>query len=205
MAVAGEPVEVVDDEGRVLDIVPRSVMRRRSLTHRSTYVAVIGQDLEPPPSAGLLAALDNAAGEYSETERLDMLRRRGLGGHSRLVVHQRAGWKDVNPSYWDIAFGGVCGVGETWLESACRELVEEAGLTTPLIDLGSGRYTDDHTDIVARCFVAATEDEPTCPDGEVIELDVIRLGRLDEWLSGRPVCPDSVALLGPILRSIGRL
>jgi 8-oxo-dGTP pyrophosphatase MutT (NUDIX family) len=205
MAVADEPVEVVDGEGRVLDVVPRSVMRQGSLTHRSTYVAVIGQELEPLPPAGLVAALDTAAGKHSEAERLDMLRRCGLGGHSRLVVHQRAGWKDVNPSYWDIAFGGVCGVGETWLESARRELAEEAGLTTHLIDLGSGRYTDDHTDIVARCFLAATEDEPTCPDGEVIELDVIRLSRLDEWLSGRAVCPDSVALLGPILRSIGRL
>jgi ADP-ribose pyrophosphatase YjhB (NUDIX family) len=205
MAVADEPVEVVDGEGRVLDVVPRSVMRRRSLTHRSTYVAVIGLELESLPFAGLVAALDTASGELSETEWLDLLRRCGMGGHSRLVVHRRAGWKDVNPSYWDIAFGGVCGVGETWLESARRELAEEAGLTTPLIDLGSGRYTDDHTDIVARRFLAATEDEPTCPDGEVIELDVIRLSRLDEWLSGRPVCPDSVALLGPILRSIGRL
>ena len=30
----------------------------------------------------------------------------------RLVVHQRADWKDVYPSLWDIAFGGVPGVGE---------------------------------------------------------------------------------------------
>ena len=33
-------------------------------------------------------------------------------GDGRLVVHQRADWKDVYPSAWDIAFGGVPGVGE---------------------------------------------------------------------------------------------
>ena len=29
------------------------------------------------------------------------------------------------PSYWDLAFGGVCGVGETFETSAVRELAEE--------------------------------------------------------------------------------
>ena len=60
----------------------------------------------------------------------------------RVVVHQRAAWKDVAPSAWDLAFGGVCGVGEGWLESATRELAEEAGLTdVPLTDLGQGTWT----------------------------------------------------------------
>lgn len=46
----------------------------------------------------------------------------------RVVVHQRAPWKDVAPSLWDLAFGGVCDVGEGWLASAKRELAEGAGI-----------------------------------------------------------------------------
>ncbi|MDH4076132.1 MAG: NUDIX domain-containing protein, partial [Acidimicrobiia bacterium] len=51
-----------------------------------------------------------------------------VDGDGRLVVHQRADWKDVYPGYWDLCFGGVCGVGEEWAESAARELAEEAGI-----------------------------------------------------------------------------
>lgn len=204
MAAGDEPVEVVDGAGRVLDIVPRSVMRRGCLTHRSTYVTVLQHEPVPSLFDRPTAGPDRGGVELSVADRVDLLRRCGLGGDSRLVVHKRAGWKDVNPSFWDIAFGGVCEVGETWLEAARRELVEEAGLTAPLIDLGSGRYTDDHTDIVAHSFLATTMDEPTCPDGEVVELDVVRLDRLDQWLSRHSVCPDSVALLGPILGLLGR-
>lgn len=35
-----EPVEVVDDDGRVVRVVPRSVVRRKLLLHRCTYVLV---------------------------------------------------------------------------------------------------------------------------------------------------------------------
>ena len=43
----------------------------------------------------------------------------------RIVVHRRADWKDVFPGYWDLCFGGICGVGEPWLPAAQRELLEE--------------------------------------------------------------------------------
>jgi isopentenyldiphosphate isomerase len=36
-----EPVEVVDDEGRVLHVLPRRVVRERRLLHRCTYVLVL--------------------------------------------------------------------------------------------------------------------------------------------------------------------
>jgi 8-oxo-dGTP pyrophosphatase MutT (NUDIX family) len=37
-------VEVVDADGRVVDVVPRSVMRRERLRHRSVYIAVVHPD-----------------------------------------------------------------------------------------------------------------------------------------------------------------
>jgi len=42
-----EPVEVVDDDGCILDVVPRRVMRRHRLLHRCTYVLVVNDDGDP--------------------------------------------------------------------------------------------------------------------------------------------------------------
>src|SRR5690606_5285189 len=86
-SAASEPVEVVDRNGTVVDVVDRARMRAKRLRHRCTYVAVV-----------------DAA--------------------DRVVVHRRADWKDVWPGRWDIAFGGVVAVGETWDAAAARELAE---------------------------------------------------------------------------------
>lgn len=72
-----EPVEHVDQDDVVLEVVTRSRMRRENLRHRSVAVIVT-----------------NKRGE--------------------LLVHRRAGDKDVFPGWWDLAAGGVVGVGESY-------------------------------------------------------------------------------------------
>lgn len=116
-----------------------------------------------------------------------------------LIVHQRADWKDVYPAWWDIAFGGVCGVGESWLVSAQRELAEEAGITdAELEDLGAVTWGDI---IVGRVYIARSDAELTCPDGEVQRVDRVPLADLDQWLDRRDVCLDSRDLVVPKLRA----
>ena len=111
-----------------------------------------------------------------------------------LVVHRRADWKDVNPGIWDIAFGGVVGVGEEWVTSAERELAEEAGITgVPLTPLGSGSYEEADGRIVARVFLTETDTPLTCPDGEVAE--VAEVSDLAEFLRTHEVCADSLKIL----------
>ena len=46
----------------------------------------------------------------------------------RLLVHQRSASKDLWPSAWDVAAGGVVVSGEGWDEAAARELAEEVGI-----------------------------------------------------------------------------
>jgi isopentenyldiphosphate isomerase len=58
-----------------------------------------------------------------------------------VVVHRRAGWKDVYPGAWDCCFGGVLDAGEGWEDAAARELAEEAGITAPLRHLGAAPTT----------------------------------------------------------------
>lgn len=169
-------VEIVDDDGRVIEVTTRVEMRRQSRRHRCTYVAVIACD-----------GLDDGRCR-PETE---------------LIVHQRADWKDVCPSYWDIAFGGVCGVGESWIDSAHRELEEEAGLfEVELVDLGRVDFVNDETAILGRAYVAPWRGSVVNNDGEVAQFGRVPLKDVNEWVSERDVCPDSAQVLLPLLERL---
>ncbi len=164
-AAAEERVEVVDEAGNVLDVVPRSVMRAERLRHRCTYIVVV--DL-----------------------------------HERLIVHQRAQWKDVWPGRWDVAFGGVVGVGEDWGDAALRELREEAGVEAGLQALGGGTYDDFDVSLLGRVFLARHDGPFTFPDGEVLQADRVPLDEVERWIAGRDLCPDSLSLAA---RALGAL
>lgn len=125
-------------------------------------------------------------------------------GDGRLVVHLRADWKDVYPSHWDVAFGGVPNVGETDVDAAIRELAEEAGLElTPddLVDLGSRAQENDEVRWHARFFAVRTDAELHPADGEVQRMEAIDVGELEGWAASVPVCPD----VEPLLEDIPRL
>jgi 8-oxo-dGTP pyrophosphatase MutT (NUDIX family) len=116
-----------------------------------------------------------------------------------LVVHRRAAWKDVNPGYWDVCFGGVLGAGEAWDDAAHRELREEAGVDAPLELLGIESWEAPDTQLIGRVYLAHSDGPFTCPDGEVVEVATVPLPELGRWLEGRDVCPDSVDLVVPLL------
>ncbi|MDH4147681.1 MAG: NUDIX domain-containing protein [Acidimicrobiia bacterium] len=123
-----------------------------------------------------------------------------------VAVHRRADWKDVWPSYWDVAFGGVVAVGESWVDAARRELAEEAGVVAApagLRQLGEFRYRDEAVDELA-CVFETRSDGPFCfSDGEVASSGWVPVGGLEAWTAERPVCPDSLAGVVPLLRRRG--
>lgn len=187
-----ELVEWIDSGGSVIDIVTRRRMRAEGLAHRCTYVVVVVGPVDRFASRDAAHHLD-------------------LDPDTEVVVHLRADWKDVAPSHWDMAFGGVCGVGEEWSISARRELAEEAGIDLaahdPLVDLGPVRFVDpdtseDGTLILGRLFLAAWPDRPVSTDGEAVAFDRVRLGELASWMTGRPVCADTKAVVAPILTAL---
>lgn len=117
----------------------------------------------------------------------------------RVLVHRRAGWKDVYPGWWDLAFGGVCGVGEGWTEAAGRELAEEAGLVAPLVDLGPVRYDGPDGRIVGRVFLARHDGPFRGDDGEVVETGWVPRAELAAWATERRVCRDSAQVVLPLV------
>jgi isopentenyl-diphosphate delta-isomerase len=160
-----EPVEVVDIDGAVVDVVSRAEMRAANLRHRCAYVVV----------------------------------RSAADGGTQVLVHHRAGWKDVWPDRWDLAFGGVCGVGESWADAAHRELAEEVGLSGTLSELGEGTYDSDEVRVQGRVYAIYHDGPFRFDDGEVTEVAWVPVAELDGWLAGRAVCPDTMALVGPHL------
>lgn len=122
----------------------------------------------------------------------------------RVVVHQRVDWKDVWPNRWDLAFGGVAGVGERWGDAARRELREEAGVDAPLALVAAGTYEDGDVALVGQVYLARSDDRCTFPDGEVVRTERVPVVEVLPWIVGRPHCPDSVSLAAPTLRALAR-
>ena len=124
-----------------------------------------------------------------------------VSSDGRLLIHQRAADKDVYPSHWDVAAGGVCTAGESWTDSAQRELREELGIDADLVDLGQGAWEGDDAAVVGRTFVAVHDGPFAFDDGEVVAARFVTFDELDALLAaGTPFCPDSLALALPRLR-----
>jgi isopentenyldiphosphate isomerase len=122
-----------------------------------------------------------------------------VNSRREVLVHRRADWKDVWPSRWDVAFGGVVSAGEGWADAAGRELFEEAGVHSDLEYLGEGSYDDDHVREVARVYVAHTDGPFAHDDGEVVETAWVALDDLPGWADEHELCPDGVVLVLPRL------
>lgn len=142
------------------------------------------------------------------TMRADRLRHRAtfivvIDGADRVAVHRRAAWKDVWPSRWDLAFGGVAGVGEPWDDAARRELREEAGIDAPLTEVLAAAYDDADVSLLARLSIARHDGPLTFTDGEVVAHEWVPRGDVLAWITDRPHCPDGVALYRQVPSDLG--
>lgn len=118
----------------------------------------------------------------------------------RVLIHLRSPDKDMWPSRWDLAAGGVVTSGEDWDHAAARELAEELGITgAELEPLGGGRYEDAEVAEVARLWRVRWDGPVTFADGEVVEARWVTRDELRTRLADDDFVPDSVALLGPHL------
>ena len=110
-----------------------------------------------------------------------------------LFIHLRTATKDVFPSHWDLAVGGVLMAGESFDMGARRELLEELGVAAEPEPLFPFRYADERT-IVQGMVYCVSHDGPFClqPE-EVVRGEFVPLAELEARLSSAPFCPDGAA------------
>ena len=121
--------------------------------------------------------------------------------HGAVLAHQRASWKDIWPSRWDLAFGGVCAVGEAWADAAARELAEEAGVEAPLLELSNVVFESEDTRVVGRLYETTHDGPFEFADGEVVDHCWVDLAELDSWTTTHRLCDDTCAVVVPYLRN----
>lgn len=126
-----------------------------------------------------------------------------VSSDDRVLVHRRAEHKDIWPSRWDLAAGGVVAAGESYDVAARRELTEELGIDVDPMFLGEGVYRDAEVALRCRCYVARCDGPFSFTDGEVAEVRWVTLAELEELLTGGVAfVPDSVAITLPLVRRL---
>jgi isopentenyldiphosphate isomerase len=158
----------------------------------------------PDPGSELVDVLDDRGRTVGRATRREMRARRlphrcvyvlVFNRRGELFVHLRTPVKDVYPSHWDVAVGGVLAAGESFDAGARRELAEELGVEAPLGAAFPFRYEDATTAVHAMVY-SATHDGPfMLQPEEIVEGRFFGSDELERLLATAPVCPDSLAVL----------
>ena len=121
----------------------------------------------------------------------------------QLFVHQRTATKDVYPSYYDVAVGGVVVAGESYDIGARRELVEELGivgvLPRPILNF---RYDGEDNPVNGRVYSCTYDGAVVLQPDEIVAGEWLDLDVLFERVRQQPFCPDGLEAL---LRYLDRL
>lgn len=119
-----------------------------------------------------------------------------------LFVHLRTPTKDVYPSHWDVAIGGVLAAGEPFPDGARRELAEELGVEGSLESPFPFRYADTDT-VVHGMVYAVRHDGPfRLQPEEIVRGEFVDLPELDRRIARDRFCPDGLAVLAEYRRHL---
>ncbi|MDZ4781449.1 MAG: NUDIX domain-containing protein [Planctomycetia bacterium] len=149
-----------------------------------------------------LVDIINDAGETIRVEPRSVMRRERLphrcvyilmfSTRGEIFVHQRTATKDIYPSYWDLAAGGVLSSGETFDEGAARECQEELGVATPLTYLFPFNFADERTIVQARVYRGEHDGPFRLQPEEVVQGEFVASDMLAKLIDTRPFCPDGL-------------
>lgn len=134
------------------------------------------------------------------------LRERGLIGRGtfillfnsagELCVHRRTLSKAIYPGYWDVAAGGMVGEGESYAESAARELAEELGIAgVALREHERFFFAQPGNRLWCAVFSAVSDAPLVLQPEEVLEARFLPLDQVLREAARKPFCPDSLEAL----------
>jgi len=126
-----------------------------------------------------------------------------FNGEGRLFVQKRTMIKDIYPGYYDIAAGGVVLAGESYDESAERELFEELGIRNiPLTAHFEFRHEDDNNTVWGRVYSCIYNGAMTLQEEEVESGFFAKPEAILALSEREPFTPDGLYVLKRYLESI---
>ncbi len=134
------------------------------------------------------------------------LRARGLIGRGTFVflfnpagelcIHQRTLSKAIYPGYWDVAAGGMVQAGESYAESAARELAEELGIAgVTLHEHGCFLFEQVDNRLWCAVFCAQSAAPLRLQPEEVLQARFVPLDAVLPLAAQHAFCPDSLRAL----------
>ncbi len=158
-----------------------------------------------------IAWVDEADKELGSLPRAE-LRERGLIGRGtfillfnsagELCIHRRTLSKAVYPGYWDVAAGGMVQHGESYAESAARELEEELGIGgVTLREHGRFFFEQPGNRLWGAVFSAVSDAPLRLQPEEVLEARFVTIEAALAAAENQPFCPDSLEAFKRYLRS----
>lgn len=113
-----------------------------------------------------------------------------------LFVQQRTLSKDIYPGYHDVAAGGVVVAGESYEDSAARELAEELGVTdVPLLPCFDHYFEDEGNRVWGRVFRCRHDGPFTLQPEEVAGGRFMTLEQVMALSKREPFTPDGIQIL----------
>jgi isopentenyldiphosphate isomerase len=110
-----------------------------------------------------------------------------------LYVQKRTMRKDIFPGYYDPATGGVVLAGESYEESATRELEEEMGIrNVPLTRLFDFYFEDERTQVWGGAFSCVYDGPLTLQAEEVESVSVMTSDEIFQRAKTEPFTPDGL-------------
>jgi isopentenyldiphosphate isomerase len=147
-------------------------------------------------------AQDRVVGRASRGEgRARRLRHRAtyllvFNGRGELFIHLRTADKDIYPSYWDVAVGGVVGAGESYDDGARRELAEEVGIRDAVPEaLFDFAHEDERNCVNGRVYRVVWDGPLVLQAEEVVRGEWLPPAAVRERMRREPFCPDGVVAL----------
>jgi isopentenyldiphosphate isomerase len=114
----------------------------------------------------------------------------------QLLVHQRTSTKDIFPSHWDVAIGGVVAAGESYDDAARRELSEEIGAGEVRVRrLFPVRYDDAATRVCGIVYSCTCDGQLRLQASEIAAAEWMDLDVVIERAQYQPFCPDGIEVL----------
>ncbi len=104
-----------------------------------------------------------------------------------LFLQKRSRWKDKHPGQWDSSAAGHVNAGDTYAQTAPREIREELGIDAQPTEIASLAASENTGWEFVRLFRAEHDGPFTLPPAEIESGAFFTLEQIARWIAARPL------------------